>query len=327
MSRGRSSSRSSSRLLNCNGVETSARINAGMAAALGVVIVLVLVAAVRWILHLSHPNAAFFLVRLSTIAPLQLQRAAARHFHRRAHLYRFRWHLDADRRSEGPCAQCSARHCAHLLHHRHPRQYRGLCRAARLAARSSFPRHRHRLCARLRTHGRTDSLAHRQRFAAAGQHGLRHGIATGRGAPALRHGPGWRDPPTLLRRSQPKNRIPRNNVLLIGAVCLAGALVFSYRPWCGIVELRRASGLHGRQSRFHLRGWRHGRWSQAIAHACCRWPALSPAHSCGGISARRQNSSAPAGRSLAFFSGSFADATPFFPEKPHDTARFTPEMP
>src|SRR6201993_1400558 len=46
--------------LNCNGVETSARINAGMAAALGVVIVLVLVAAVRWLLHLSHPETEFF---------------------------------------------------------------------------------------------------------------------------------------------------------------------------------------------------------------------------------------------------------------------------
>src|SRR5580698_8752736 len=38
--------------LNCVGVETSARINAGMAAALGIVIVLVLIAALRWLLHL-----------------------------------------------------------------------------------------------------------------------------------------------------------------------------------------------------------------------------------------------------------------------------------
>jgi amino acid transporter len=48
-------------LLNCNGIETSARINAGMAAALGLVIVLVLIAAVRWLLHLEHPTASFFL--------------------------------------------------------------------------------------------------------------------------------------------------------------------------------------------------------------------------------------------------------------------------
>src|SRR5215469_13784600 len=48
-------------ILNGNGVETSARINAGMAAALGVVIILVLAAAARWIFHLSHPTAALFL--------------------------------------------------------------------------------------------------------------------------------------------------------------------------------------------------------------------------------------------------------------------------
>src|ERR1019366_1504398 len=48
-------------ILNCNGVETSARINAGMAAALGVVIVLVLIASVRWILHMAHPTVAVFL--------------------------------------------------------------------------------------------------------------------------------------------------------------------------------------------------------------------------------------------------------------------------
>jgi amino acid transporter len=53
--------------LNCNGVETSARINAGMAAALGVVIVLVLAAAARWILHLYHPTVGFSWIR-STIA-------------------------------------------------------------------------------------------------------------------------------------------------------------------------------------------------------------------------------------------------------------------
>jgi putrescine importer len=48
-------------VLNCNGVETSARINAGMAAALGLIIVLILVAFGRWMLHLHHPGTAFFL--------------------------------------------------------------------------------------------------------------------------------------------------------------------------------------------------------------------------------------------------------------------------
>src|SRR3569623_2030501 len=48
-------------VLICYGVETSARINAGMAAALGIVIVLVLISSVRWILHLTTPTAGLFL--------------------------------------------------------------------------------------------------------------------------------------------------------------------------------------------------------------------------------------------------------------------------
>lgn len=48
-------------LLNCNGVETSARINAGMAVALGLVIAFVLIATCRWLLHLGHPGGSFFL--------------------------------------------------------------------------------------------------------------------------------------------------------------------------------------------------------------------------------------------------------------------------
>src|SRR5215470_15500968 len=47
-------------LLNLNGVETSARINAGMAAALGIVIVLVVIAALRYLLHLPHQPESFY---------------------------------------------------------------------------------------------------------------------------------------------------------------------------------------------------------------------------------------------------------------------------
>ena len=47
-------------LLNLNGVETSARINNMMAAALGVVIVLVVIAFVRYLLHMGHQAASFY---------------------------------------------------------------------------------------------------------------------------------------------------------------------------------------------------------------------------------------------------------------------------
>jgi len=46
--------------LNCGGIETSARINAGMAAVLGIVIVLVLIAAGKWLLHMSNPSFSFY---------------------------------------------------------------------------------------------------------------------------------------------------------------------------------------------------------------------------------------------------------------------------
>lgn len=45
--------------LNCNGMETSARINAGMAAALGVVILLIVVAALKYLFHLPSYPAGF----------------------------------------------------------------------------------------------------------------------------------------------------------------------------------------------------------------------------------------------------------------------------
>jgi amino acid transporter len=47
-------------LLNLNGVETSARINTMMAAALGVVIVLVVVAFLRYLFHMTHQSASFY---------------------------------------------------------------------------------------------------------------------------------------------------------------------------------------------------------------------------------------------------------------------------
>jgi putrescine importer len=48
-------------LLNLRGVETSARINAAMAAGLGIVIVLFVISAVRYLVHLHMGSAAFYL--------------------------------------------------------------------------------------------------------------------------------------------------------------------------------------------------------------------------------------------------------------------------
>ena len=56
-------------LLNCNGIETSARINALIAAALGLVIVWILAAAIHYILSVLHPSAAGYLAPLYASSP------------------------------------------------------------------------------------------------------------------------------------------------------------------------------------------------------------------------------------------------------------------
>jgi putrescine importer len=56
-------------LLNLNGIETSARINALLAAALGLVVVWFLAAAVRWILMVMHPASATLLQPFTLSGP------------------------------------------------------------------------------------------------------------------------------------------------------------------------------------------------------------------------------------------------------------------
>jgi amino acid transporter len=59
-----------------------------------------------------------------------------------------------------------------------------------------------------------------------------------------------------------KNRIPRNNVLLIGAICLAGAMVLSYDLGAELLNYGALLAFIGVNLASILRGWRHGRWSQ-----------------------------------------------------------------
>ena len=60
----------------------------------------------------------------------------------------------------------------------------------------------------------------------------------------------------------PKNRIPRNNVLLIGAICLAGGLAFSYDLGAELLNYGALLAFMGVNLSSMVRGWRHGRWSQ-----------------------------------------------------------------
>ncbi len=62
----------------------------------------------------------------------------------------------------------------------------------------------------------------------------------------------------------PKNRIPRNNVLLIGAICLAGAMVFSYQLGTELLNYGALLAFMGVNLASMFRGWRQGRFTAVV---------------------------------------------------------------
>jgi amino acid transporter len=60
----------------------------------------------------------------------------------------------------------------------------------------------------------------------------------------------------------PKNRIPRNNILLIGAICLVGALVFSYELGTELLNYGALLAFMGVNIASALLAWRGGRMRQ-----------------------------------------------------------------
>jgi amino acid transporter len=248
--------------LNLNGVETSARINAGMAAALGVVILLVLAAAVNWLLHLSHPTASFFLnpffdratfnsgglLRGTSIAVLTYigfdgistltdeAKDPARSVPRAiiltclitgilASIEVYVAQLVWPRGLAFPDLDTAYVHVAGRMGG--PMLFLIVNAALLLATIGS---------------GMASQLGAARLLYAMGQDG------------AL--------PRRFFGAVSHKNRIPRNNVLLIGAICLAGALVFSYQLGTELLNYGALLAFMGVNLSSMLRGWRHGRWSQ-----------------------------------------------------------------
>lgn len=253
-------------LLNCNGVETSARINAAMAAALGIVIVLVLIAAVRWLLHLSHPvsqlGADFFvrpfydpstfnsagLLRGTSIAVLTYigfdgistltdeAKDPARSVPRAIVLTCF---------ITGVLASIEV-YVAQLV------WPRGM----------AFP---DLDTAYVHVSGRMGGpmlflIVNASLLLA----NIGSGMASQLGAARLLYAMGQDGalPRRFFGAIHPKNRIPRNNVLLIGAICLIGALVFSYQLGTELLNYGALLAFMGVNLASMLRGWRHGRFTQ-----------------------------------------------------------------
>ncbi|HVZ84760.1 MAG TPA: APC family permease [Terracidiphilus sp.] len=249
-------------LLNCNGVETSARINAGMAAALGVVIILVLAAAVRWLLHFAHPTTAFFtlpfydpatfntggLLRGTSIAVLTYigfdgistltdeAKDPANSVPRAIVLTCF---------ITGVLASIEV-YAAQLV------WPRGL----------AFPDID---TAYVHVSGRMGGpilfmIVNATLLVA----NMGSGMASQLGAARLLYAMGQDGalPRKFFGAVHPKSRIPRNNVLLIGAICLVGALLFSYQLGTELLNYGALLAFMGVNLASILRGWRTGRLAQ-----------------------------------------------------------------
>jgi amino acid transporter len=248
--------------LNCNGVETSARINAGMAAALGVVILLVLAASVRWIAHLAHPTAGLFLDPLYNRA--SFNSSALLHGTSIAVLTYIGFDGISTLTDEAKDPTRSV-----------PRAIVLTCLITGILASievyfaqlvwprgAQFP---DITTAYVHVTGRMGGpilliIVNAALLLA----NIGSGMASQLGAARLLYAMGQDGalPRRFFGAVHPKNRIPRNNVLLIGAICLAGAMVFSFDLGAELLNYGALLAFIGVNLASLIRGWRHGGWSQ-----------------------------------------------------------------
>jgi amino acid transporter len=250
--------------LNCNGVETSARINAAMAAALAVVIILVLAAAVRWLFHLGHQDTAFFLQPFydrSTFNTPGLLRGTS---------IAVLTYIGFDGIST---LTDEAKDPARSV----PRAIVLTCLVTGILASlevyvaqlvwprgMAFPDID---TAYVHVSGRMGGpilflIVNASLLLA----NIGSGMASQMGAARLLYAMGHDGalPRRFFGAVHPKNRIPRNNVLLIGAICLVGALIFSYQLGTELLNYGALLAFMGVNVASMLRGWRHGRFSQTV---------------------------------------------------------------
>ncbi len=248
--------------LNCNGVETSARINAGMAAVLGAVIVLVFAAAARWLMHLSHLDSSFFmqplydrttynsggLLRGTSIAVLTYigfdgistlsdeAKDPGRNIPRAivltclitgvlASMEAYVAQLVWPRGLPFPDIDTAYVHVARRMGG--PILFAVVNCALLLANMGS---------------GMASQLGAARLLYAMGQDGA--------------------VPRRFFTKLEPRTRVPRNNVLLIGVICLAGAIFFSFQLGAELLNYGALLAFMGVNLSSMLLGWRRGRATQ-----------------------------------------------------------------
>ena len=248
--------------LNCNGVETSARINAAMAAVLGLVIALVLCAAARWLLQLHHPGAPFFLTPFydkTTFNTSGLFRGTS---------IAVLTYIGFDGIST---LTDEAKNPSRSI----PRAIVLTCLITGVLASIEVY-----VAQLVWPHGLAFPDVDTAYVHVSGRMGgpilfmivncalllanMGSGMAAQLGAARLLYAMGQDGalPQRFFGAVDRRNQIPRNNVLLIGGICLLGALVFSYQLGTELLNYGALFAFMGVNVASMLRGWRCGVRSQ-----------------------------------------------------------------
>src|ERR1700728_1570509 len=257
--------------LNLNGVETSARINAAMAAALGVVIVLVVIAALRYLLHLGHQPSSFYKLPFydpATYSSKGLLRGTS---------IAVLTYIGFDGIST---LTDEAKDPARSV----PRAIVLTCLITGVLASIEVY-----VAQLVWPHGMAFPDLDTAYVHVSGRMGgpglflivnsalllatIRSGMASQLGAARVLYAMGQDGalPRRFFASVDAKNRIPRNNVILIGAICLAGALVFSYQLGTELLNYGALLAFMGVNFAAMLRSWRHGgmqRWFPMLLSFC-----------------------------------------------------------
>jgi len=245
--------------LNLNGVETSARINAGMAAALGIVIVLVVIAVLRYLLHLPAQAASFY------TAPFYDPARFSSHAVFRGTSIAILTYIGFDgistltdeaKNPERSIPRAIVATCLITGVLASIEVYLGQLVWPRGAAFPDLD------TAYVHIAGRAGgplvfAIVNGALLLAT----IGSGMASQLGAARLllAMGQDGAIPRRFFGAVHPKNRIPRNNVLLVGAICLVGAIVFSYQLGAELLNYGALLAFMGVNLSSAVYAWRHGR--------------------------------------------------------------------
>jgi putrescine importer len=248
--------------LNLNGVETSARINTAMAAALGVVIVIVVIAALRYLLHLGHQPASFYQLPFYDPATFSSQGLL------RGTSIAVLTYIGFDGISTlTDEAQQPERNV--------PRAIVLTCLITGILA--SIEVYLGQLCwprghafpdidtAYVHISGRIGgpivfAIVNGSLLLANVGSGMASQLGAARLLLAM--GQDGAIPRRFFGAVHPKNRIPRNNVLLIGVISIVGALAFSYQLGTELLNYGALLAFMGVNISSAVLGWRQGKFAQ-----------------------------------------------------------------